>query len=138
MTLGKKQTADSSKIFVFGDTERCASDIIPILKNLGYAVHHAAAYGQIGLNGVEKADPDLVLVRLNAEAPAHGLHLSDRIRAQIDCPVLFLCDDRQPIEIPSEKMSIPHGYLKSPVSADEVQRLLDTALYAARLEKNLP
>jgi len=136
MTLGKKQTADSSKIFVFGDTERCASDIIPILKNLGYAVHHAAAYGQIGLNGVEKADPDLVLVRLNAEAPAHGLHLSDRIRAQIDCPVLFLCDDRQPIEIPSEKMSIPHGYLKSPVSADEVQRLLDTALYAARLEKN--
>ncbi|HMA85070.1 MAG TPA: PAS domain S-box protein [Desulfosalsimonadaceae bacterium] len=135
MTLGKKQTADSSKIFVFGDTERCASDIIPILKNLGYAVHHAEAAGQIGLNGVEKADPDLVLVELNTKAFAHGLDLSDRIRAQIDCPVLFLCDAGQVFELPSEKMSIPHGYLKSPVSADEVQRLVDTALYVAHLKK---
>ncbi|MFP4532964.1 MAG: PAS domain S-box protein [Desulfobacterales bacterium] len=136
MTFRNKLTTDSSRILVFGDTEHCESDIIPVLKNLGYAVHHADASGQIDLRGFEKALPDLLLFELKAEAFAQDLDRSARIREQVDCPVIFFCDAGQAAEIPPEKMSIPQGYLEIPLSEKQARQVLDMTLYAARLKIN--
>jgi DNA-binding NtrC family response regulator len=136
MNLRKKPSLDSSRIFVFGDTKRRESDIIPILNSLGYTVHQGEAPGKTDLKAARNANPDLVMVELAAEHMTEGFALSDRVRAQLACPVIFLCGAGAGRGIPAEKLSLPHGYLERPFSETDVQRLVEITRYTARLEKS--
>ena len=136
MNLRKKPSLDSSRIFVFGDTKRRESDIIPILNSLGYTVHQGEAPGKTDLKAARNANPDLVMVELAAEHMTEGFALSDRARAQLACPVIFLCGAGAGDDIPEEKLSLPHGYLERPFSETDVQRLVEITLYTVRLENS--
>ena len=122
------------RILAAGPDSRRMSDFIACLKHLELFGEPSPKTSRELLLRLEENAPDLVF--LDLDLPGDPVpEVATQIREKWGLPVLFSGGAAALAKIPRSCLSLPFGYLATPYQPLELQRLVETALYAANLEK---
>lgn len=125
------------RILVVGPKSSRTLDFIGCLEQLAYCVGPLAESTDSVIPLIQMDPPDIVFIDTHLIGLVSGFDIFDQIRARLDIPVLFLCGRGEADRIPTTRLSMPFGYLETPVPGKEVQRMVETALHIANLERRL-
>lgn len=126
-----------ARIFIVEDERISAEDIATRLKNLKYDVSGVVSTGREAIKQVEQIKPDLVLVDIKLKGKMDGIEAADRIRSRFSIPVVYLTAYADRTTIQRLKKTQPYGYIQKPVENDELNGVIETALYKHKMEKRL-
>ncbi len=78
------------RVFIVEDEVLVARDVQSRLEKLGYRVIGSAARGEDAVTQVLNDLPDLILMDINLKGEMDGIEAANRIRAEVDLPIIFL------------------------------------------------
>ncbi len=125
------------KTMVVEDEMIVGRDIQSALQNLGYEVSPVVSTGRDAVDQAGKYKPDLVLMDIVLDGEMDGIEAAGAIRSRFNIPVVYLtayADDRT---VERAKATEPFGYIVKPFEDRELKGVMETAIYKARVEKNL-
>jgi PAS domain S-box-containing protein len=125
------------RILVVGPKSSRTLDFITCLERLSYCVCPLSEPRDSVISHIQKDKPDMVFIDTHLTGFVDSFDIFDQIRAQLDIPVLFLCGRGEADQIPDARLSMPFGYLETPVVDKDVRRMVETALHAVSLERRL-
>jgi len=116
------------RILIVEDEARGGRDYQSTLIRLGHSVPVVARTGEEALAAAVETHPDLVLLSLRLEGPWNGIETARRIREVFDTAILFLCQPGDDLSMNRARVAFPYGYLVGPVSGEELQDAVESAL----------
>ena len=125
---------EGAKILVVEDEFIVARDIQSMLESLGYC----SALAVSAEEAVRKAGelrPDLILMDIVLKGHADGITAADRIRTELDIPVIYLTAYADETTLHRAKLTEPSGYIVKPFDEREIQIAIELALYRHRKAK---
>lgn len=123
-----------TRILVVEDEWIVADDINESLKDSGYSVSIVSS----GEEAVQKAkEADLVLMDIVLKGEINGIEAAERIRSQVNIPVVFLTAYADEKTVKRAKMAEPYGYLVKPFKDRELRATIEMALYRHETEKKV-
>ena len=125
------------RLLVVGPKSPRITDFLSCLNNLICFVESLAETADDAISRAPGAPLDLVFVDVDLPGPGSVFETADAIRRACSAPVVFLCVAGGADRIPPSLLSLPFGYLESPFTGKDVRRMMETALYAASLEKQV-
>ena len=125
------------KIFVVEDERIVSLALQRALDRLGYAVVGVAPSGEIALESLAAAAPDLVLMDIQLAGELDGVATAERIRETHDLPVIFLTGYSDGATLHRAKITEPSAYILKPFEERELHIAIDTALYRHSTEAKL-
>jgi PAS domain S-box-containing protein len=126
-----------AKIMVVEDEWLVAQGIKESLEDLGYEVVGLAATGEDALQAAARHRPDLVLMDILLKGDMDGIEVAERLRGNVDVPVLFLTAYADSHTLRRAKVTEPFGYLLKPFEIREMHSAIEIALYKSQAEKKL-
>jgi len=127
----------SKRIFVVEDEGIVSADLEDRLKSLGYSVAGTAASGEEALTLITAAVPDLVLMDIVLRGEMNGIEAADRVRLNLDIPVVFLTSHADTSTLRRACRTEPMGYLLKPFEERDLQVTIELALYRHETERKL-
>lgn len=125
-----------ARILIVEDEALIAREIQHKLTNMGWeAVGHA--FGEEAVELAIETQPDLPLSDINLRHGLSGIDLAERIKAEVDVPVVFLTAYSDEDTVARAKTVTPFGYIIKPVENRELQIAIEMALYKFRVDKEL-
>ncbi|MRG94503.1 ATP-binding protein [Polyangium spumosum] len=125
------------KIFIVEDQRIVAADLENTLLSLGYDVAGSAASGERAIEKVLASRPDLVLMDIRLEGKMDGIQAAERIRAELDVPIVYLTAYADEETILRAKTTSPFGYLVKPFNERELRGAIEIALYKHETDRIL-
>ncbi|MDC3952280.1 ATP-binding protein [Polyangium jinanense] len=125
------------KIFIVEDQRIVAADLENTLRSLGYEVSGTAASGERAIETVLARRPDLVLMDIRLEGSMDGVEAAERIRAELDIPIVYLTAYADEETIVRAKTTSPFGYLVKPFNERELRGAIEIALYKHETDRLL-
>ena len=126
-----------ARILVVEDEAITARSIVSALKRLGYVVLARVASGEEAIRRVAETQPDLVLMDIRLQGDMDGVEAARRIRSRFDIPVVYLTAHVDDDTVQRARVTQPFGYLVKPFQAEELHRVIETALHKHATEKKL-
>jgi signal transduction histidine kinase len=126
-----------TKIFVVEDDRLVSLALQQALNKLGYAVVGTATSGEVALEAVGHAAPDLVLMDIKLAGELDGVATAERIRETQDLPVIFLTGYSDGETLRRAKITDPSAYILKPFGERDLHIAIDTALYRHATEARL-
>ncbi len=126
---------NGKKILIVEDDGLVAAYIEKLLERRGYIASARAASGEEAVRSAVELRPDLVLMDILLHGDMDGIHAAQRIRAQIDVPVIYLTALSDDATLRRAGLTRPFGYLSKPVVDRDLYVTIEMALYAHQLEK---
>jgi len=105
------------------------------LEKLGYEIVATASEGEEAVRKALDSSPDLILMDIQLEGAMDGIEAADRIRAEMDIPMVFTTAYSDEEKVERAKFGLPSGYLVKPVQERDLKIVLSMALYAAEQNK---
>ena len=81
--------------------------------------------------------PDLVLMDIRLLGNIDGIEAGDKIRSQLEIPVIYLTANADPATLQRAKLTEPSGYLIKPVEPKALQSAVEIAVYKHGMDKQL-
>ena len=78
------------RILIIDDESRAGKDVQKALVRLGYAEPEIAENERDAMEIVRRADPDLVIMDIQMDAPVNAMALAKKIRYDYGKPIIFL------------------------------------------------
>jgi PAS domain S-box-containing protein len=128
---------NAGKILIVEDDTIIAMELMERLKELGYDVAGIVHSGIEAINMAERAQPNLVLMDIRLSGKMDGIEAAEKIREQIDIPVIFLTAYADEETLLRAKKSEPFGYILKPFDARMLHTNIEMALYRHQMEKRL-
>jgi signal transduction histidine kinase len=127
----------TAQILVVEDEGIVAKDIAGSLTRLGYNVVGIASSGEeaVTLAGLQR--PDLILMDIVLRGELDGIDAAERIRRDIDVPIVYLTAYGDSRTLERAKVTVPYGYLLKPWQERELQTVIEITLHKHRLEQRL-
>ena len=125
------------QILVVEDEAIVAMDIQVSLENLGYSVPAIVSSGEEALKKAEEFRPDLVLMDIMLKGDMNGIDAADRIRSDLDVPVVYLTAYADDDTLNRAKITEPFGYIVKPFTERELHSTIEMAIYRHRAEIEL-
>ena len=125
------------RILIVEDEAILAEDMGISLKNIGYVVEDKASTGAEAVRLAQELRPDLILMDIKLRGHIDGMEAADRIRANLDIPVIYLTGYSERDVLERAKKTQPYGYLGKPISLSELRSTIDTALYKHAADKRV-
>ena len=125
------------RILVVEDEAIVAMDIQVNLENLGYIVPVMVSSGEEALKKAEEFRPDLVLMDIMLKGDMDGIDAADRIRSDLDIPVVYLTAYADDDTLSRAKITEPFGYIVKPFTERELHSTIEMAIYRHRAETEL-
>lgn len=122
-------------LLVVEDETVVAMDLEAQLRAMDYLVCGRADNGEQAFDLAYTARPDLVLMDIVLHGGSDGIATAERIRDELQIPVLFLTafsDDRT---VRRAAAAMPYGYLTKPFQARELRAGIEIALRKAEVER---
>jgi PAS domain S-box-containing protein len=136
--MNKTSSADSAaRILVVEDELIIAKGIQKRLQALGYSVVGAAISGEEAVEKALRLLPDLVLMDINLQGGMDGVTAAERIRSEVDIPVIYLTAYADADTLERAKVTEPFGYIVKPFQDITLQSSIEMALYKHRMESRL-
>ena len=127
----------NKRIFIVEDEGIIAADLEDRLKSLGYPVAGTAASGEEALARIPATMPDLVLMDIVLRGEMNGIEVADRVRQNLDIPVVFLTSHGDTATLRHACCTEPMGYLLKPFEERELHVTIELALYRHQAERKL-
>ena len=124
-------------IFIVEDEAIVADDIRDSLQHLGYTVTGTAKSGDLALEKIGQAPPDLVLMDIHIAGPIDGIETAGRIRAQHRIPVVYLTAYADTALLERAKGTGPYGYIIKPFNDRDLQSSIEMALEKHKADERL-
>ncbi len=125
-----------ARILIVEDEALIAREIQHKLTNMGWEVV-GHAFGEEAVELAIETQPDLLLSDINLRHGLSGIDLAQRIKAEVDVPVVFLTAYSDEDTVARAKTVTPFGYIIKPVENRDLQITIEMALYKFRVDKEL-
>jgi PAS domain S-box-containing protein len=127
----------SPQILVVEDEALVAKNIGMELNELGYGLCGVAACGEDAIKIAAETHPDLVLMDIVLKGDLDGVETTQRIREQMDVPVVYITAYADDHTLERAKKTDPFGYLLKPYEERELHTTIQIALHKHRVERML-
>jgi CheY-like chemotaxis protein len=126
-----------ASLFIVEDEAIVANDIKETLKSLGYAVMGIAKSGELALEEVPKAMPDLILMDIHLAGELDGIETAGKINILYNIPVIYLTAYADKALLDRAKITEPYGYVIKPYDERELHSVIEMALYKHHIESEI-
>ena len=107
------------------------------LRLMGYDIVGMASSGQEAVSMAKDLRPDLVLMDIVMPGKWDGIAAAERIKAELDIPVIFLTGYAEEHFIERAKKVEPFGYVLKPLQEEQIKVAIEIALYRKKMEERL-
>jgi PAS domain S-box-containing protein len=132
LSAGKK-----ARILIVEDELIIAKGIQKRLQSMGYSVTDAVPSGEEAVLKAATDLPDLILMDINLQGNMDGVEAVEKIRSQLDIPVIYLTAYTDAESLSRAKITEPFGYIVKPFQDLSLQSGIEIALYKHRMESRL-
>ncbi|OGF27219.1 hypothetical protein A2331_03550 [Candidatus Falkowbacteria bacterium RIFOXYB2_FULL_34_18] len=124
------------RILIVEDEAIVANDIKNTLEKLNYSVDGILDTGEDVLNIIKEKKLDLILMDVKLKGKIDGIETAKRIK-EFNIPIIYLTaySDKKTIERAKETM--PYGFLLKPFDNQELNSVIQMAIYKHEAEKRL-
>ena len=99
-----------------------------LVEHLGYEVIGTASEGDVALEKIKAAKPDIILMDVNLHGPIRGTDVVEQMRLQgDDTPVVFLSAEREAHLVQKAKQLGCIDFLLKPISPKKLEATLNVA-----------
>ena len=119
-------------ILVVEDELLTAENIRVTLTAHGYDITDVVNSGEQALKSIVSHPPDLVLMDIKLAGLLDGITTAEKIKTQLDIPVVYLSDHDDQETIDRSKETIPANFLSKPFRKKELLRAIDIAFSNAK------
>ena len=126
-----------TKILLVEDEQIVAKFAEKQLSGAGYKVVASVKTGEEAIEKVSIHTPDIVLMDIKLMGSMDGIETADLIRKKFQIPVIFLTSLSDDESFKRAKIAEPFGYLIKPIDLNELNRVVDIALYKNSIYKEL-
>jgi len=102
---------------------------------LGYQVPALETTGHAAVKKAEELQPDLILMDIKLPGNMDGIEAADKIRSNLDIPVVYLTAYADEEILARAKITEPFGYILKPFGIKELHSNIEIALYKYRTDK---
>ncbi len=124
-------------ILIVEDDISVARDLQMNLERLGYVVTATISSGEQAIQKIkDEGPPDLVLIDISLQGKVDGIETARTINSRFEVPVIYLASNEEKSFFEKAKSTNPYGYLTELFKIDELQKVIELALYRHRLDKD--
>jgi DNA-binding LytR/AlgR family response regulator len=116
-------------IFIVEDESIVAKDIQNSLIKLGYNVVGFANNGKDAIEKIKELSPDLILMDIMIKGGMTGIEVSEKIKEDVNIPVIFLTAYADEGTLSRAKVSEPYGYILKPFKEIDLHSSIEMAVY---------
>jgi len=124
-----------ASVFIVEDELIEAEDVRQTLEKMGYTVIGIARSGELALESLAAARPDIVLMDIHLAGRMDGIDTAGRIRNLHKIPVIFLTAHADETTLERAKVTEPYGYVLKPFDDRELHSAIEMGLYKHRMEE---
>ena len=124
-------------LFIVEDEAIVANDIRETILSLDYRVVGMAKSGEIALEKIREARPDLVLMDIHLAGQIDGVETAGKIHVLYNIPVIYLTAYADKVLLDRAKITEPYGYVIKPYDERELHSVIEMALYKHRIEREI-
>lgn len=107
------------------------------LQRMGYRVVGTAHSGAQAVSMAKRHGPDVVLMDIVMPGVTDGIDASERIRSELDIPVIFVTAYADKKLVDRAKHVEPFGYIVKPFHENEIVAAIELAIHKKAVEKKL-
>lgn len=126
-----------ARILVVEDELIIAMGLQKRLQALGYTVSDVVSSGEDAVVNAITMQPDLVLMDIGLSGEITGIEAAERIRLEVDIPVIYLTAYADPDSLRRAKITEPFGYIIKPYEDRDLHSTIEMALYKHEIESRL-
>jgi DNA-binding LytR/AlgR family response regulator len=127
----------SVNILVTEDESIVRKDIERSLKKLGYNVVGSADTGEKAVELAISLKPDIALMDIFLKGEMTGIEAAERIKKEIDIPIIFLTAYADESTLAKAKVTEPHGYILKPFKEIDIHTSIEMAIHKHKKEREL-
>jgi PAS domain S-box-containing protein len=124
-------------VFIVEDESIVANDIRDALVHLGYTVTGMARSGEIALEKIGEAKPDLILMDIQLAGKLDGIETADKIRETHNIPIVYLTANSDTPVLDRAKATEPYGYVLKPFDERDLKSTIEIALHKYRTDERV-
>lgn len=124
-------------ILVTEDESIVRKDIERSLKKLGYNVVGSADTGEKAVELAISLKPDIALMDIFLKGEMTGIEAAERIKKEIDIPIIFLTAYADESTLAKAKVTEPHGYILKPFKEIDIHTSIEMAIHKHKKEREL-
>ena len=125
------------RVFIVEDEKIVSRDLQNVLESMGYEVVGVATSGEEAVGLIPEKRPDIVLMDIMLKGAMDGIEAAERIRLEIDVPVIYLTAYADDTTLQRAKITEPYGYLLKPFDERDLSIAIEMALYRHRMENRV-
>ncbi|MBU1065383.1 PAS domain S-box protein [bacterium] len=107
------------------------------LVSMGYEVLGSATSGEEAIDLARRLRPDIILMDIVMPGKLDGIDASERIKAELNIPVIFLTAYADDKFVNRAKNTEPFGYILKPFQEKEIKAAIEIAIYKKSIEQQL-
>jgi len=125
------------RILPVDDEVIIATRLQELLVSLGYDVPDIAGSAEEAIDLAKSLKPDLIIMDIVMPGPMDGIAAAEKIRVDLDIPVIFLTAHSDEAHIARAKQSDPLGYILKPFDENQMKSAIELALHKKEVDKLL-
>jgi PAS domain S-box-containing protein len=125
------------RVMVVDDESIITTQLEERLAALGYDVVGSASSGEEALEMARQLKPDVILMDIVMPGKYDGIDASERIRKELDIPVIFLTAYADDKFVKKAKIVEPFGYVVKPYQEREIKAAIEVSIYKKSIERQL-
>lgn len=129
--------APAARVLVVEDESVVGLDIRHRLIAMGYQVAGLALTGAEAIALASETRPDVILMDIRLRGPLSGIEAAERLRKDLDIPVVYLTAYADQTTIEQARISQPFGYVVKPFEDRELSITIEIARYRHKVERQL-
>jgi len=125
------------RLLVVDDEVTISMSLEVLLKSLGHDVVGVASSGEKAVEMARSLNPDLILMDVVMPGGMDGIDAADKIKADMDIPVIFVSGFSEEGLVNRAKHVEPFGYILKPFQEDQIKVAIDITMYKKDMEREL-
>jgi len=125
------------KIMIVDDDATIQMELEEYLHHMGHTVVGTADTGAGAIEMVREMKPDLILMEVKIRGKMDGISAAWKIKEEMDVAVVFITGFGDPEYIERAKRVEPFGYVMKPFDEQEINGVIEIALYKKEMELKL-
>ncbi len=136
-TIRDESIIKHCEIMIVEDDSMVVAVLQRRLEKMGYGISCSAASGEEALAKARKFRPAIVLMDIVLEGAMDGIEAAQRIRAELDIPVVYLTSHSDEQTLHRATITSPFGYIVKPFEEGELRAAIEIGLYRHKADQQL-
>jgi len=116
------------KVLIVEDEPLYAGQLEMLVLELGYLPLAKVSNGDLAIDMVQAAQPDLILMDINIEGDKDGIETAALIHQTHTIPIIFITSMQDDATFERAKTASPHAFISKPFSAKKLQRTIELTI----------